>query len=109
MFQASGKLLPPVAPAIFASVAVPTVIEAPPEATGATIDHDDEEPLLLTNRVKPKVREWNVANRLFQHVRGCRCSTCRLSAELAAMIRLTSTSKRGDALCVVPTEDSSTT
>lgn len=57
------------------------------EAIGGVIEADDD-PLTLIERVgRPKVREWNVANRLFGHVSRCRCSTCSLSATLAAMIR----------------------
>lgn len=48
----------------------------------------EKEPLTLTDRVgRPATREWTVANRLFDHPRGCRCSTCGLVATLAAMIR----------------------
>lgn len=48
------------------------------------------EPLLLTCPVDeevPAAADWNRANALFDHPRSCRCSTCRLSAELGYWIR----------------------
>ena len=41
---------------------------------------------IIVNAV-PQPREWLNANRLFEHPRGCRCSTCELAAGLAAYIR----------------------
>jgi hypothetical protein len=39
---------------------------------------------------KPVTKDWSNANKLFGHPRGCRCSTCELSAVLAARIRFMS-------------------
>lgn len=47
----------------------------------------EEGPLLLTEVVAPTPAEWRRANRIFEHQIGCRCSTCRLAAELAFMVR----------------------
>lgn len=50
----------------------------------------EPEPFDLTKamRINPTAAEWKRANLLFEHPHKCRCSTCRLAAELACMIRL---------------------
>jgi len=49
----------------------------------------DPAPLLLTKAMmlKPTAAQWKRANEIFEHPRGCRCSTCRLVAEMAVMIK----------------------
>lgn len=47
----------------------------------------DDEPLLLTDVVAPSAAQWKRANALFDHTHRCRCTTCRLAAELAFLIR----------------------
>lgn len=37
--------------------------------------------------LKPTAAKWKRANDLFEHPHGCRCSTCRLVAEMAVMIK----------------------
>ena len=51
-------------------------------------EHSDE-PLELTREmmVRPKRRDWAHANALLSHVPGCRCSTCRLVADLRRILR----------------------
>lgn len=61
----------------------PTVSRPPPPAS-------QEPPVLeLTKRMelRPSAAQWLRANRMFEHPRGCRCSTCRSTAELAVMIQ----------------------
>jgi hypothetical protein len=47
-------------------------------------------PLQLTKAMmlKPTAAQWKRANDMFEHPHGCRCSTCRLVAELAVMIKI---------------------
>lgn len=37
--------------------------------------------------VRPKPSDWRRANRLLDHPLACRCSTCRLAADLGRVIR----------------------
>jgi hypothetical protein len=46
-----------------------------------------EAPLVLTDAIVPEREDWRRANRLFDHVRGCRCSTCKLAADLGRVVR----------------------
>lgn len=46
-----------------------------------------EEPLLLTDAVIPTADDWRRANRLLDHAPRCRCSTCRLAADLGRLVR----------------------
>lgn len=48
-----------------------------------------EEPLELTRQmmVRPRARDWSHASALVGHLAGCRCSTCRLVADLRRVIR----------------------
>jgi hypothetical protein len=54
----------------------------------------DDDVLLLTEIVAPSSAQWSRANKIFGHRPGCRCTTCRLAAELAWMIGHASTNKR---------------
>lgn len=47
------------------------------------------EPLELTRAmmVRPKPKDYRHANALLEHLAGCRCSTCKLVADLRRMIR----------------------
>lgn len=49
----------------------------------------ETEPLELTRRmmIRPRPRDWRHANALLDHAAGCRCSTCRLVADLRRAIR----------------------
>jgi hypothetical protein len=55
---------------------------SPPASQAAPI-------LELTKKMvlKPSPAQWLRANKMFEHPRGCRCSTCRLVAEMAVMIQ----------------------
>ena len=46
-----------------------------------------ERPLPLTGMVVPEKCDWQNANKMFNHPRGCRCSTCQLAADLGVMVR----------------------
>ena len=46
-----------------------------------------DDPYLLTDVVAPTAAEWKRANDLLDHPYRCRCTTCRLAAELAFLIR----------------------
>jgi hypothetical protein len=46
-----------------------------------------EPPLLLADPVLPAPELWRSANALFDHPRGCRCSTCTLAANLGQVVQ----------------------
>lgn len=60
--------------------------------TGANCDYPPkpviEAPLELTSEmvVRAKVEHWKRANKIFDHINGCRCSTCELVAGMAAQM-----------------------
>jgi len=56
------------------------------ENATVTVTHV-EEPYLLTEAVRPTAADYRRANRLFEHTLGCRCSTCRLTADLGSVVR----------------------
>lgn len=53
----------------------------PPRSQAAPLD------LTPAMAVRPRSGDWRRANRLFEHPTGCRCSTCRLAADLGRAVR----------------------
>ena len=73
-------------------IGIPVVkktLNPPPTVPRPPAPASQEVPLELTKKMilKPTPAQWLRANRMFEHPRGCRCSTCRLVAEMAVMIQ----------------------